>query len=103
MSLPYYSVRILPEAEADIDDVYDYIAFELFQPSVARKYRDGIVDALHHLSLHGGMLAVSLNHNLRRQYGPEVRTAKYKKMTIIYTFMDNFIIVHRVIAGSRIV
>ena len=103
MTLPRYSVRILPEAEADIDKVHDYIAFERFLPVTANRYVHGIYKAISTLSLTGGMLGVSSNKSLQRRYGFGVRTTVYKKMTIIYTVTDDTVLVHRIIAGSLLI
>ena len=103
MTMPQYGIRVLPEAEDDIKYMYRYIAFELLQPTTADRYVGGIHKTIRNLSLYGGLVAVSLNDNLRQQYGPEVRTARYKKMTIIYTLINDFIIVHRVVAGSMVI
>jgi plasmid stabilization system protein ParE len=94
---------ILPEAENDIDNTYYYIADKLFQRETADRYTDGIYTTIGRLALHGGMIAVSANENLLRLYGPEVRTVRYKKMTIIYTLAGDVLIVHRVVASSLIV
>ena len=103
MSLSYYTVRISPEAMNDIDDVYRYIADKIFQPETAQAYRHGLYATIYKLYLTGGAFAVNLNKTLQRQYGSEVRTVNYKKMTIIYSVAGEFVLVHRVIAGSLIV
>jgi plasmid stabilization system protein ParE len=103
MTLPRYKVRILPEAEADIDKVHDYIAFERLHPVTANRYVHGIYKAISMLSLTGGMLSVTSNKYLRQRYGPGVRTAVYKKMTIIYTVTGDTVLVHRITAGSLII
>ena len=103
MTIPQYRIRVLPGAEDDIRYMYRYIAYELFQPVTARRYRRGIHETIRNLSFYGGLSAVSFNDSLRQQYGPEVRTARYKKMTNIYTLINYFIIVHRVVAGSMVI
>jgi plasmid stabilization system protein ParE len=103
VTLPRYRVFILPIARNDIQNTYRYIADELLVPEIADKYTDGIYTTIGRLSLHGGMIAVSTNENLLRLYGPEVRTTRYKKMTIIYTLAGDVAIVCRVVAGSLIV
>ena len=103
MFLQHYRVRISPEAMNDIDDVYRYIAEEVFQPEAAKAYRRGIFDTIYKLYLMGGIRALSQNENLRRKYGHTVRTTGYKKMSIIYTVVDDLVLVHRVVAGSMII
>ena len=102
MTLPRLEVIILPEVRMEINKLYDYIAFDLFSPTVAREYRDGILDKIYSLALTGNMFAVNHRDSLQQEYGVSVRTAKYKKMTIIYTIENNFVIVHSVRPGNTI-
>ena len=46
-----YSLQITPEAEADIDDAYEYIAYHLENPQAAFELTDGIYAAIEGLSL----------------------------------------------------
>jgi plasmid stabilization system protein ParE len=92
----------MPEADCDMDGVFDYIAYELFMPETALRYRNGIIDAINRLSVHGASLPISSSDSLKSLYGPFVRTTTYKKITIIYNVVGNKIIVRRVIAGSMI-
>ena len=102
MILPRYKIRVLPEAEEDLDNIYDNIAFVKFSPMAARKYRDGIIDKIYGLALTGGMFAISNIDSLQREYGKNVRTVRYKKVTIIYTVRENFVVVHSVRPGNTI-
>ena len=86
----------------DIKELYDYIAFDKGFPMTAERYVDGIYDTIHNLALTGNMVAVNYNDGLQRQYGASVRTRIYKKMTIIYTIVDEFVIVHSVRPGNTI-
>lgn len=93
----------MPKAIKDIDKVHDYIAEDLFSPVTARKYKRGIYQTIRKLAFIGDMYPVNYTDSLQRQYGPEVRTITYKKMTIIYTVIDDLVLVHSVTAGSLIV
>ena len=97
-----YRVVISPEAESDINDVYDYIAFEVMAPETAVRYYMGIYDTIEKLSLVGAMLAVSQQPYLRRLYGVDVRTIRFKKMAIIYNIIGDVVYIRRVMAGSLI-
>ena len=97
-----YSVVISLEAEADIDEVYDYIAFGVMAPETAVRYYMGIYDTIQNLSIVGAMLAISQQPSLRKRYGADVRTVCYKKMTIVYSIIGNVVYVRRVMAGSLI-
>lgn len=46
-----YSVQITPEAEADIDEAYNYIAYHLENPQAAFELTDGIYAAIEDLGV----------------------------------------------------
>jgi plasmid stabilization system protein ParE len=95
-------VLITGTALQDIENVYDYIAYELLEPITADKYIRGIYDAAKHLSLYGASIAASERDFLLSQYGSTVRSINYKKMAVIYTVENNEITIQRIIAGSLI-
>jgi plasmid stabilization system protein ParE len=97
-----YNVIVSPAAEADIDDVYNYITLEAMSPETAIQYYFGIYDTIKRLSVVGAVLPVSQRPSLRKRYGTDVRTVNYKKMTIIYNIAGNVICVQRVMASSLI-
>ena len=102
MILPRYGILITPEAENDIDNIYDFIAFDLGYTNTAEKYVDGITDTIYGLALTGNMVAFNGRKSLQQKYGRNVRTARYKKVSIIYTVRENLVVVHSVIASSNI-
>ena len=97
-----YEIKITDKAFQDIENVHDYIAYELFEPITADKYIRGIYDAIKHLSYYGMSIAVSEKEALLSQYGSSVRNINYKKMAIIYTVDNNEIIIQRIMAGALI-
>ena len=97
-----YSIIVSPEAEADIDEVYDYIAFEALSPETALRYRMGIYDTIKKLTIVGAMLAISQQPFIIRRYGADARTICYKKITIVYNIIGNVVYVRSVMAGSLI-
>ena len=98
-----YKLRVMPKAIRDIDNVYDYIAFDKCHPMAAERYQAGIYDTIYGLAFTGDMYPINYTDSLQRQYGPEVRTVRYKKMVIIYVIRGNNVVVLRVTAGSLIV
>ena len=86
----------------DIENVHDYIAYELLEPITADKYIRGIYNAIKHLSLYGASVAVSERDFLLSQYGSTVRNVSYKKMTVIYTINNSEIIIQRLMAVALI-
>ena len=95
-------VKITDAAWQDIDNVHDYIAYELFEPITADKYIRNIYDAIKYLSYYGASMAVSERDFLLSQYGSTVRNINYKKMAIVYTVENNEIIIKRIMAASLI-
>jgi plasmid stabilization system protein ParE len=95
-------VRIAEVALQDIENVHDYIAYELFEPITADKYIRGIYDAIKHLAFYWLSVAVSERDFLLSQYGSTARNINYKKMAIIYTVENNEIIIQRIMAASLI-
>ena len=98
----HYEVWITPQAKADVDNVYNYIAYELFQHATARKYKRGINAQIKKLAWLGESIGVSLNENLQQKYGPGARTLFYKKMTIVYNVTGRVVVVRRVKSSSSI-
>jgi len=97
-----YLVKITSVALQDIENVHDYIAYELLEPITADKYIRGIYDAIKDLSLYGASFAVSERDFLLSQYGQTVRNVNYKRMTIIYTVNNYEIKVQRIMAAALI-
>jgi plasmid stabilization system protein ParE len=95
-------VKIAEAALRDIENVHDYIAYELCEPITADKYIRGLYDAITHLSLYGASVAASERNFLLSQYGATVRSINYKKMAIIYTVENNGIIIHRIMAAALV-
>jgi plasmid stabilization system protein ParE len=95
-------VRIANTALQDIENVHDYIAYELFEPITADKYIRGIYDAIKYLSFYGASIAASERDFLLSQYGTTVRNIHYKKMAIIYTIENDEIVIQRIMAASLI-
>jgi plasmid stabilization system protein ParE len=102
MTLPRYEIRMTPVAEDDMDRLHYHIAFECFQQDTADRYLEGVQATIAKLAWLGGIIGVSLNKNLRREYGTSVRIITYKKMSIIYNLVGDCVIVRRVIAGRNI-
>ena len=97
-----FVVEITETALSDIENVHDYIAYELFEPITADKYIRSIYEIIKHLSHFGMSIAVSDREFLRSRYGSTVRTINYKKMAIVYTVINEEIIVQRIVAGALI-
>ena len=96
------NVIITPEAEDDIVELCNYIAFDVMAHNTAIRYYIGIYDTIKKLSVVGAMLPVSQQRYLRKRYGEDVRTISYKNTTIVYNIIGNVVYVRRVTASSLI-
>jgi hypothetical protein len=92
----------MPEAEMDVDNLYDVIAFGFCQLLTADKYLNGLNDAIRRLSLYAGSIAFSQYRYIQSRYGPHARHITYKKMTIIYTIIDDTVLIKHITPGKLI-
>ena len=97
-----YSVVISEQAQQDLRDLSNAISFEYKSPLTAIKYLRGIYDEMKKLRLIAGLLPIQKSAYFL-QYGFNVRRLKYKKMTIIYTVIDNAVYIIQVISSSTII
>ena len=95
-------VDISDDAKVDIENLYDYIAFELMNEDAALGYRMGIYDSIAKLSYLGEMLPYSQQPYIQKRFGMFARTITYKKMTIIYNVLNGVAYVRRVIPSKMI-
>ena len=97
-----HNIKITDTALQDIENVHDYIAYELLEPITADKYIRDIYNAIKNLSSYGASVASSERDFLLSQYGSTARNITYKKIAIIYIFENNEFIIQRIIAASMI-
>jgi plasmid stabilization system protein ParE len=97
-----FKIVISAEAVDDITDLFNYIAFEICNPITAERYREGLMETIDRLSCYADLFALSSYDTLRQLYGADVRTVRYKKMTIVYNIIGNVAYIRRVMAGSLI-
>ena len=97
-----FEILILEEALADIEEVFDYIAYELKSPDTAIDYRFGLLEKINSLKDSAGIFAPSSREFLKLRYGQEVYTINYKKMVIVYNIDGNTAVIRRVMAGGLV-
>jgi len=97
-----FEVLILEEALADIEEVFDYIAYELKSPDTAIDYRFGLLEKINSLKNNANIFAPSSREFLKLRYGQEVYTINYKKMVIVYNIDGNTAVIRRVMAGGLV-
>lgn len=97
----FYKVIVLDTAKQDIINLTHVIRFEYRSPLTSVKYLRGLYKEINKLSLIAELLSIQ-KHKYFVQYGFNVRRLKYKKMTIIYTVIDNTAFIQRVVPSSII-
>ena len=95
-------IDISDDAKDDIENLYDYIAFELLDEDAALGYRMGLYDTIEKLSYLGEVIAFSQQPYIQKRFGIFARTITYKKMTIVYEVITGVAYVHRVIPSKMI-
>ena len=96
-----YSIRYKLQAIEDIQRVYDYIECELFNPTAAKRFIEGIYAKIDQLRLNAGIFAIS-TYRAILQYNAAARHILYKEFAIIYSIRGNLVVIHRIIHGSLI-
>jgi plasmid stabilization system protein ParE len=97
-----YIIRFAQEARTDIENLYYYIADECSSPAGADKYIDGIYTIIATLTKSPTSHPINIREHLQTYYGPNARTAHYKKMSIVYNIIGCEVLIRRVMASSLI-
>ena len=96
-----YRIDIRPHAIEDIEEIVDYIEYELFSPMAAQRFLDGLDTKINSLRLHANVFAISTYKDVLK-YDVFARHVIYKEFAVIYSIHGNWVVVHRVIHGSLI-
>ena len=96
-----YSIHYKFRAKKDIQQVYDYIENELFNPTAAKRFIEGIYAKIDQLKYNASIFAKSIYRDVLK-YDVAARHVTYKGFAIIYTVHGNLVVVHRIIHGSLI-
>jgi plasmid stabilization system protein ParE len=97
-----YSIRFSVEVKMDIKGLFNKIAYDYKRPMAAARYRNGLLNAIRQLPTYAGSIAFSRYEYIQSRYGPHARHITYKKMTIIYTIINNTVLIKRVIPSKLI-
>lgn len=97
-----YRVLVSENAQLDIDDLTNFIAFELKSPITAYRYTNGIISEMKKLRMHAESISISTQRFIL-QFGINARRVKYKKHTIIYIIHNEDVIIQRIIASAMII
>ena len=95
-----YALQITPEAEADIDEAYEYIAYHLENPQAAFTLTDGIYAAIEELSSMPSRFPVWRHEPLKSE---GVRFLCVKNFNVFYTINKSrkTVIILRVLYNRR--
>jgi len=95
-----YNVEITPEAEADIDEAYAYISYQLENPQAAFELTDGIYDGIEKLSTMPSRFPVWKREPLKSE---GVRSFAVKNFNVFYVVDETrrTVFVLRVIYNRR--
>jgi len=96
-----YRVAVSKNAQNDLNNLTNFIAFELKSPITSLRYANGIIDEMKKLRFHANSISIS-THSFVLRYGKFARHVSYKKHTIIYTIQGENVIIERIIASALI-
>jgi len=96
-----YTLIILDAAKEDIIDLSYTIRFEYKSPTTSVKYLRGLYKKMNRLKNNAETFTIQ-SGIFFLQYGFNVRRLNYKKMTIIYTVMNDTVYIQRVVPSSTI-
>lgn len=79
-----------------------YLYFRCLQSTYhCKKFTEGLILEIRALSNHAESLPISLNKVVLK-YGINARQVNFKKHTVIYTVMDNIVVIRKIIISSLI-
>ena len=97
-----YRIRVLPSAEADMDELEQHIEEQCSAPITAARHFKQLYQLLYWLEEYAELPAV--NVELSIQYGKIIRNIRFgKKKTIIYSVDDNVVYIHRIMPQGMII
>lgn len=85
-----------PQADADLDDIWYYVASRSGNVDIADRLIDSITDRFFLLATHPNMGRIR-DHDLR----PGLRSFPVGDYIIVYCIQDNDVLILRVVRGSR--
>jgi plasmid stabilization system protein ParE len=91
-----YNVELLPAAYADLDEIFDYIMLD--SPTAAAKVLDNIMESLQRLEIYPHSGVPLLDRSLKKYLFRMVIVDPY---IAFYRFIDNKVLVYRILHGAR--
>ena len=97
-----FEIVFSEKANTDIQNLTDIIMYEFQAPLTAFKYVQGLLNEIKKLKSIADFLPVQKSAYFQ-QYGFNVKRLRYKKMTIIYTVIDNTVYIVRILPSSTVI
>ena len=96
-----YEVKLTEEAKQDRKSLARFIKEEVHAPLTAKRYMLGLEEEIKKLENSAGLLTV--DDELSRQIGMEVKRTHYKNMAIIFSVEGEKAYVHHIIPQKMVV
>ncbi len=96
-----FEIVFTEDAKNDIHNLSEIIIYQYKAPTTAFNYIQGLLDAIKTLKICAEVYSIQ-NSSYFLQYGLNTRRLNFKKMVIIYTVVDNYVYIKRVVASSTI-
>ena len=96
-----FYVLISPEVQRDVSKLNDFIEGECSAPLAAKRYHAGLINKLR--KLEKSALLNTIDPELSKQYGEDVRRDRYKEMAILYSVRGDDVYVHRIIPQKMVI
>ncbi len=91
-----YNVELLPTAYSDLDEIFDYIMVD--NPTAAAKMLDNIIKSLQRLEIYPHSGVPLLERSLKKM---QFRMVVVDPYIAFYRFIDNKVLVYRILHGAR--
>lgn len=91
-----YKVELLPAAYSDLDEIFDYILAE--NPQAATEMLDRIMNSLRRLQIYPNSGAPLFDRSLKKL---NFRTVIITPYIAFYRFLNNKVLVYRILHGAR--
>ena len=93
-----YEIVYTEESVENLNQVFRYIHDDCAAPATARIYMEELKAEVERLRVCAGVFSPNLR--LTEQIGFEVRRLNYKKMAVLYSIVDNRVIVRSILPQS---
>jgi len=97
-----YKIKLHNEAADDLYDLAFVIRENYHAPLTAQKYTKELFDTINSLKIFPAAFPVCTQKSVLEHYGHTTRRINYKKKAILYTIVNNTVVVLRIIPANTI-